>query len=160
MSEREELGRPQATPTLREVGRTRAGLHRALVQVERKISSPARGREESWAKEVRISLEELRRALDEHIEVTERVDGLYAEITARAPRLAGKIERLAAEHPEMRDATAALIERLESTPIGQPWPLDDARDDLQRLLGRLVRHRQRGADLVWEAYNLDIGGIE
>jgi len=27
-------------------------------------------------------------------------------------------------------------------------------------LGRIVRHRQLGADLVWEAYNLDIGGVE
>jgi hypothetical protein len=25
-------------------------------------------------------------------------------------------------------------------------------------MGRLVRHRQHGADLVWEAYELDIGG--
>jgi hypothetical protein len=24
----------------------------------------------------------------------------------------------------------------------------------------MVRHRQLGADLVWEAYNLDIGGVE
>jgi hypothetical protein len=38
--------------------------------------------------------------------------------------------------------------------------LAEARNDLQRLLGRLSRHRQLGADLVWEAYNLDIGGIE
>ena len=27
-----------------------------------------------------------------------------------------------------------------------------------RLLGALVRHRQRGADLVYEAYQVDIGG--
>jgi hypothetical protein len=26
------------------------------------------------------------------------------------------------------------------------------------LLGRLVRHRQRGADLIYEAYQTDIGG--
>ncbi len=26
------------------------------------------------------------------------------------------------------------------------------------LLGRLVRHRQRGSDLVYEAYEFDIGG--
>ena len=26
------------------------------------------------------------------------------------------------------------------------------------LLGRLVRHRQRGSDLVFEAYQFDIGG--
>jgi hypothetical protein len=32
------------------------------------------------------------------------------------------------------------------------------RDDLQRLMGRIVRHRQGGADLVWEAYAIDIGG--
>jgi hypothetical protein len=24
----------------------------------------------------------------------------------------------------------------------------------------VIRHRQRGADLVWEAYNVDIGGLE
>ena len=35
-----------------------------------------------------------------------------------------------------------------------------ARDDLQRLIGAVVRHRQKGADLVWEAYNVDIGGTE
>jgi hypothetical protein len=34
------------------------------------------------------------------------------------------------------------------------------REDVQRLLGRIVHHRQLGADLVWEAYNLDIGGHE
>ncbi len=39
-------------------------------------------------------------------------------------------------------------------------PLDDARDDLQRFIGTVIRHRQRGADLVWEAYNVDIGGAE
>jgi len=35
--------------------------------------------------------------------------------------------------------------------------IDPVRDDLQRLLGRIVRHRQHGADLVWEAYAVDIG---
>jgi hypothetical protein len=24
----------------------------------------------------------------------------------------------------------------------------------------VIRHRQKGADLVWEAYNVDIGGTE
>jgi hypothetical protein len=92
--------------------------------------------------------------------VTERPQGLYEEIAQRAPRLAGKIERLREEHPELRDGTQQLIARLETTPIGDLWELPAARDDLQRLLGRLVRHRQLGADLVWEAYNLDIGGVE
>ena len=54
-----------------------------------------------------------------------------------------------------------MLARLEQVEIGGlPWPLDDARDDLQRLIGKVIRHRQKGADLVWEAYNVDIGGPE
>jgi len=60
----------------------------------------------------------------------------------------------------LRERAKALITRLQTTPVGPAWPLHDARDDLQRLLGQIVRHRQLGSDLVWEAYNLDIGGIE
>ena len=147
------------TPALAEAGRRRADLHRALIDVEKAISGPAVGREAEWSAEVSLSLKELRRTIDEHIEVAERPMGLYDEITQRAPRLSGKIERLKEEHPLMRDGTSELIARLESTPVGEEWPLDDARDALQRLLGRIVRHRQLGADLVWEAYNLDIGGV-
>jgi hypothetical protein len=54
-----------------------------------------------------------------------------------------------------------MVDRLEQTDIGADgWPLDQARDDLQRFIGQVIRHRQRGADLVWEAYNVDIGGLE
>jgi hypothetical protein len=60
----------------------------------------------------------------------------------------------------MRESTAQTIAKLRSSGIGESWPLEQARDDLQRLLGKIVHHRQLGADLVWEAYNLDIGGIE
>ena len=148
------------TPTLAETARRRADLHLALVQVEKAISSPAVGREPDWTKEVVRGLQDLGHTLQEHIEVTERVGGLYEEISQRAPRLSSKIELLRDEHPEIRDATGALTTKLETTPIGQTWELSEARNELQRLLGRVVRHRQLGADLVWEAYNLDIGGVE
>ena len=151
---------PLLTPTLAETARRRADLHHALVGVERAISSPAVGRENDWTKDVAVALRDLRDALIEHIEVTERAAGLYDEISQRAPRLSNKVERLRDEHPEIRDGATALIDRLESDGVGDTWPLEEARDELQRLLGRVVRHRQLGADLVWEAYNLDIGGIE
>ena len=60
----------------------------------------------------------------------------------------------------MRDATLALTKKLATTGVESETELSDLRDELQRLLGRIVRHRQLGADLVWEAYNLDIGGVE
>jgi hypothetical protein len=60
----------------------------------------------------------------------------------------------------MRDSTLALTKKLATTGVESETELSDLRDELQRLLGRIVRHRQLGADLVWEAYNLDIGGVE
>ena len=150
----------ELTPTLAETARRRADLHLALVAVEQAISRPAIGRESDWAKDVLRELEELGRTIEEHIEVTERPNGLYDEIATKAPRLANKIGRLREEHPVLRDGTNELVAKLRTTAIGDAWPLDQARDDLQRLLGKIVRHRQLGSDLVWEAYNLDIGGIE
>jgi hypothetical protein len=160
MTDHDELSPTEMTPTLAETARRRADLHVALVGVERAISSAASGREQDWSKDVIRALQDLDHALGEHIEITERPEGLYDEIRHKAPRFAGPIGRLQNEHPELRDGTRELIARLESTPVGDAWSLADARDDLQRLLGRLVRHRQLGADLVWEAYNLDIGGVE
>lgn len=149
----------ELSPTLAETARRRADLHGALVEVEQAISRPAIGREPEWTKEVVIRLEALAHAIDEHIEITERQGGLYDEISSTAPHLSGKIDRLRAEHPELRVETHQLVDRLGDG-VGDAWPLNEARDDLQRLLGRIVRHRQLGSDLVWEAYNLDIGGIE
>jgi hypothetical protein len=143
-----------------EAARRRADLHHALVEVERSISSPAAGRLEAWTGDVVKRLSILLDSIGEHIEVTERPEGLYEEILHRAPRLSSQVDRLRAEHPALRTGTAELIERLQSTAIGPGWPLDEARDDAQGLLGKIVKHRQQGADLVWEAYNLDIGGME
>jgi hypothetical protein len=160
VSETEEPRGPEVSATFAEARRRRADLHQALIEVERAASRPATGREAEWSADVVGRLQALAAMIDEHVEMTERPKGLYDEITGRAPRLSVQIERLKSEHPEMRDSTAALLARFESSAIGDAWPVAEARDDLQRLLGRLVRHRQLGADLVWEAYNLDIGGIE
>jgi len=156
MSEHED----DLTPTLAEARRRRADIHRALVQAEEAISGPALGREADWAREVIDAFAALRETIEEHIEVTERSEGLYEEILHKAPRMAEAVRRLREEHPLMRDKTSEAITRLRTTPVGAMWPLEEARDDLQRLLGRIVKHRQLGADLVWEAYNLDIGGLD
>jgi hypothetical protein len=150
----------EPTRAFEEAARRRADLHHALVDVERAISSPAAGRLDTWTGDVVKRLSILLDSIGEHIEVTERSEGLYEEILHRAPRLSSQVDRLRAEHPALRTGTAELIERLHSTAIGPGWPLDEARDDAQRLLGKIVKHRQQGADLVWEAYNLDIGGME
>jgi hypothetical protein len=149
------------TPALSEARARRVTLHDALVHLEVAISSPAAGRLPEWTDLVRKEMVSVRDAFDQHVVVTEKPGGLYEEITERAPRLSGTVKRLAEEHPEIAARVAEMLERLETVEIGGPdWALDDARDDLQRFIGTVIRHRQKGADLVWEAYNVDIGGTE
>jgi len=153
--------RDELTPALHAARARRKTLHDTLVHLEESISSPAAGRIPDWTASVLKEIIEVREAFEQHVTVTERPDGLYDEILERAPRLAGNVRRLRDEHPDITTALDQSIARLEQVEIGDPaWPLDDARDDLQRFIGRVIKHRQRGADLVWEAYNVDIGGIE
>lgn len=149
------------TPALDAARLRRKTLHETIVHLEQAISSPAAGRIDGWTASVLKEVVEVREAFDQHILVTEREDGLYDEILERAPRLAGNVRRLREEHPEIATHIVGTIGRLEHEQVGdQAWSLDKARDDLQRLIGKISRHRQRGADLVWEAYNVDIGGTE
>jgi hypothetical protein len=149
------------SPALREAAKRRRTLHESLVALEQAISSPAAGRIPDWTRVVTKELTAVRDAWDLHVDATEKPQGLYEEIVATSPRLDGTVQRLQREHPEITEAVGLMLERLEQAEVGGiAWPLDDARDDLQRLIGRLIRHRQRGADLVWEAYNVDIGGTE
>lgn len=149
------------TPALGEAKKRRQTLHDAIVQLEMAISSPAAGRAQNWSAQVTKDMVGVRDAFDQHVIVTEKPGGLYEEIMERAPRLAGTVKRLQDEHPSIGESVSTLLGRLEAEEVDTPaWPLDRARDDLQRLIGAVVRHRQKGADLVWEAYNVDIGGTE
>ncbi len=151
----------ELTPALSEARQRRATLHDSLVHLEVAISSPAAGRVADWTELVRKEMIAVRDAFEQHVLVTEKPGGLYEEIGGRAPRLTATIERLAQEHPDITAAIQQMLDRIEAVEIGGvEWPLEDARDDLQRFIGTVIRHRQKGADLVWEAYNVDIGGTE
>jgi len=151
----------ELTRALSEARERRRTLHQTLVELEQAISSPGSGRIPSWTGAVRTQMDAVCVAFEQHVEVTEKPDGLYDEIEQRAPRLAGNVERLRDEHPAIGERITELTKRLGHAEIGgTEWPLDEARDDLQRFIGVLIRHRQKGADLVWEAYNVDIGGPE
>jgi hypothetical protein len=156
-----DLGDRDKTPALQEAARRRRTLHEAIVGLEEAISSPAANRIPNWTRQVTKEITGVRDAWDQHVDTTEKPGGLYEEIVGTSPRLAGTLDRLRNEHPDITHLVNEMLARLEQIEIGGlAWPLDDARDDLQRLIGKLVRHRQKGADLVWEAYNVDIGGPE
>jgi hypothetical protein len=148
------------SPALEAARSRRVKLHTEIVELEQALSAPTPGRVKEWTLDVAERLRSVRDAFDEHVFVTERPEGLYEEIRAISPRLAGKIKRLDEEHPVILAKADDILRKLEALDTQDVWPPEVARDDINKLLGRIVRHRQRGADLVWEAYNVDIGGME
>jgi hypothetical protein len=148
---------PHPTPALEVAARHRRELREALVAFEGALASPMRDRV-TWHAEATDALESLDHAFEDHVAATEASGGLYDEMQETSPHLRTKANRLRAEHPAI---TAALIEA--AARLAAP-PADDAdaeaiRDELQRLMGQIVRHRQHGADLVWDAYAIDIGDL-
>src|SRR5262249_50292116 len=142
-----------------ESARARRGeLHRALLDLEGALAGAARGRPEAWAESVRVALARVRETFTAHVEGTEGADGLYQEGLAQAPRLEGPVDRLQHEHADIASALAEAENRLGAPMSDADAWVESTREDAVRLMGLLVRHRQRGADLVYEAYDVEIGG--
>lgn len=146
---------PQPTPALEAAARRRRELRDALVAFEDALSSPAVDRA-AWRAEVAAALEALAHAFEDHVAETEAPGGLYEEMGETAPHLTAKARRLREEHPQIAATLVEAGARLGEE-LADEAELDAVRDEMQRLMGRIVRHRQHGADLVWEAYAVDIG---
>lgn len=132
--------------------RHRSALLSHIQSFERSLAAPSG--DPGWCARVSARLHDVCEAFTEHIVVTEGPDGLYAEILDHAPRLARGVSVLIREHAAIVAAMSAL-----QTRVGAPVPpVDELRGWGSDLLRELSRHRQRGADLVFEAYQTDIGG--
>jgi len=136
----------------------RAPLREAGSDLELAISAPV-GTGSIWRNRVRESLARVQVALKQHIQDTEGPEGLYGELQNDAPRLINLIKLLADEHTVLKGEINRVLTALEELPDTLD---DECCEHVRRaglaLLGRISRHRQKGADLVWRAYSVDIGG--
>ena len=137
------------------IRRRRAELRDSMSALESALAAPAPGRLSRWTERVRAALMELSADFREHVDIAEAPDGINARAVRSQPRLAKAVQRLNNEHVELAAIISQLLDELD-TP--DDTPAEQLRDGLTRLLGRLVRHRQRGSDLLYEAWAVDIGG--
>lgn len=128
----------------------RPPLPASIRTVEHVLAGPGAG--PGWRHGLGECLSALREAFAHHVAVTEGTDGLYAELLDHAPRLARGVHVLTREHATLGRAIDEVRQQL---PGAAP---DELRGWAADLLRELSRHRQRGADLVYEAYQTDIGG--
>ncbi|GGR61860.1 hypothetical protein GCM10010169_00190 [Micromonospora fulviviridis] len=126
-----------------------AGDVRALARAL--AAAPAEPR---WREHLIGRLGPVRQGFAEHVRVTEGPAGFYAELLHQAPRLDRGVRLLAGEHAAIAAAFAALQHAVRLPAV----PAEELREQARNLLRALDRHRQRGADLLWEAYQADLGG--
>jgi hypothetical protein len=136
----------------------RSRLRHAMSGSEQAVAGPSSWK--GWLGEVHTSLVELRQALDEHILEVEGPDGLFAEIMLSTPRLASEVEALRSEHRELVSAVVRAQETAREVVTDPTHDTLRLRRAVTTLLGRLALHRQRGSDLVFEAYHVDIGAAD
>ena len=138
----------------------RAGLRAAMSSVERALAAPAPQRVDEWRRGVREALASLHDVWTRHVVETEAPGAFLDELVEESPRLSTPASRLRREHNEILAAINRAEKALDSVLLeGEHERFVDAlRADLTELLCALAHHRQRGADLIFAAYDVDIGG--
>lgn len=140
-----------------ELRRRRAELLESIHALEQALAAPAPGREVAWRARVKSSVRRLAEDFATHKAMTEGADGLYGELRAAAPRLAGAVDRLVREHAAILDQITELLARVRSSDV-VAVDVHAVRECGTAVVVTLLRHRQRGSDLIYEAYEFDIGG--
>lgn len=128
----------------------RQDLYDAMRRLE---SSAARASGlDGWIDGIRSALDGLESALRRHVSDIERPGGLFDEVTERRPHLEVDVDRLRTEHQDLMNACHAAM----TIVLGPDADTGEIRRKVMSLLGRLVIHRQRGSELLFDTYNVDL----
>ena len=138
----------------------RAGLRAAMSALEHALAAPAPHRVDEWRQGVTHALSSLHDVWTRHIVETEAPGAFLDELVAESPRLATPAARLRREHNEILGVITRAEKSLHQVLLEDDHDqfVDTLRADLTEMLCALAHHRQRGADLIFGAYDVDIGG--
>ncbi len=133
------------------ISRRRRRLYDAMRQLE---SAAARaGQHDDWRQLVHEATQDLSEALVDHIEQTEGAGDFLDDLVDQAPRLENEANLLRKEHQGLLSECTRLMSLTGATTTD----VTEIRRVVLVVLGRLVEHRQRGAELLYDAFAVDLG---
>jgi hypothetical protein len=133
----------------------RRGVRRASIDLEEALARPAGQEAGHWYGEVAVHVRALAEAFRHHVQQSEGPEGLLPQIVEAQPRLVPAVQAVKREHQVLLDA----MSRLEAaTDPSQGADEQAVREDVLRLLHDVAVHRQRGSDLIYQAYYVDVEG--
>lgn len=136
--------------TKHHVARRRRDLYEAMRRLEAALARPSGLAD--WRIEIESALTDLDRSLEDHIAQIEGPEGVFLEILNQAPHLEPVVETLRREHRGLAEACHDALGRAAD------WSSQRLRRRVNLLLVRLALHRQTGAELLFDAYNVDTAG--
>ena len=152
-----------ANTTAQRVTTRTAAEHDALLaamhRLERALATAAPRRERAWAGQVATALREVRGDLEVHQQSSEAPDGVLAELQNAMPEAAYRINQLRHAHRAFLDEVDGLcasVERFAATGAGS---VDSIRRRVVALLSEIRHHQARQVDLIFEAFERDIGAL-
>jgi hypothetical protein len=131
----------------------RQALRTAMMGLEAASAAPVA--REGWLEDVGSALANLAGVFEDHVGMVEGEEGLLEEIEETAPQLQSEMDQMRIDHRAIHallDNIKTSVKDAPTTPHG-PGVI---RHHVRSLLTSLAEHRQRGADLVYDAYNVDI----
>jgi hypothetical protein len=143
------------TEILAQVRIKRDELYGSILGLEHELSAPSRERVPEWSRGVSERLAQVRSAFDHHLAITEGSGGLFDDVMNQAPRLAHAIAQLRQEHQFLESQLGEAARSVETTANSDG--VEGVRVRLLDLIRELLEHRHRGSELVYDAYNVDIG---
>jgi esterase/lipase superfamily enzyme len=111
---------------------------------------------DGWSRGTGIVLEALDQLLRTHLRQTEGPEGLFADVTESSPHLIHEVETLRAEHAELRAELDRVV--LVARDIRADVEIESVQDSIHAISRAMARHLDREDDLVWRAYDVDLGG--
>ncbi|HEU4319144.1 MAG TPA: hypothetical protein VFS66_03600 [Acidimicrobiia bacterium] len=134
------------------VARRRSDLYEVMRDLERTVARPSGIAD--WRIEIERALRALKKALATHVHEVESGSGLFTQVMEQSPQLAANVETLRREH---RDLMMSCENALSLTADLSDKSL---RRRVNQLLVRLAIHRQTGAELLYDAYNVDVAAAD
>jgi len=138
------------------VAHRRNELEEAMQAIEREAAAPSASAD--WSTDLSAAVRQLQTALHDHIRHVEAPGALLEQIMETAPRLQRAVEETRNHHAVLAHSVADLLNLLAVGDKGETTPVAEIRANVIEILNELARHRQDGADLIYEAYDVDIGG--
>jgi hypothetical protein len=131
----------------------RERLLRALIELEEALTAPANL--EGSLPRVRAAVASMRETVLDHVAESEAPDGLLAQISDVSPWLGPRVARLRDEHDDLVASADSLVDAAATA-----TEADDIAEAAWALLDRVSRHRRQGADLLYDAYALDVSAAD